>query len=175
MPLFMSTLASGLGAGNLGQAAAAAPQQARKNGYDLNPEDFINMMVTQLQNQDPMEPAKNEELLSQMSQIGQLQSSTSLHDSLQTMTLQNSLGSAGNLIGKHVQGLGDEGNDIDGVVTSVRVEAGNVWLELDTGNTVRLDRVTEIDTVDPDLDLDADLDADLDLDLDPTDDGDTLA
>ena len=59
------------------------------SGYNLKPADFIKMMVTQLQNQDPMQPACNSDLLAQMSQIGQLQSSTTLQDSLKTMTLQN--------------------------------------------------------------------------------------
>ena len=53
------------------------------------------MMITQLQNQDPLEPAKNQELLAQMSQIGQLQSSTQLQDSLKGLVLQNSLGRRG--------------------------------------------------------------------------------
>ena len=61
---------SGIGGGS--------PQgtQVRSKNFELKTEDFIKMMITQLQNQDPMEPAKNEELLAQMSQIGQLQSST---------------------------------------------------------------------------------------------------
>lgn len=111
---------------------------------DLKPEDFIKMMITQLQNQDPMEPAKNEQLLAQMSQIGQLESSTKLQDSLEQMVLQNNLGSAGNLIGKTVVGMGDSGEELAGTVTSVRVEGKSVRLELDNGTSVRMDRVTEI-------------------------------
>jgi flagellar basal-body rod modification protein FlgD len=110
----------------------------------LNPEDFIKMMVTQLQNQDPLEPAKNSELLGQMSQIGQLQSATALQDSLKSMVLQNSLGSAGNLIGKMVQGMDANNETIGGQVTSVRVEDNKVFLELDNGQNLELGRVTEI-------------------------------
>jgi flagellar hook assembly protein FlgD len=33
-----------------------------KSKMALKAEDFIKMMITQLQNQDPMEPAKNEAL-----------------------------------------------------------------------------------------------------------------
>ena len=113
-------------------------------GLDLKPEDFIKMMITQLQNQDPTEPAKNEQLLAQMSQIGQLQSSTSLQTSLSKMVLQNNLGAAGNLIGKSVTGLGGDGDDVTGTVTSVRVEGDNVLLELDNGNKLDMTRVTSI-------------------------------
>ena len=82
-------------------AAAGSSQSTRQlksKGMELKTEDFIKMMITQLQNQDPLEPAKNQELLAQMSQIGQLQSSTSLQESLKGMVLQNQIGSASALI-----------------------------------------------------------------------------
>ena len=125
-----------------GSGSSAAAGVSRK--MELKSEDFIKMMITQLQNQDPMEPAKNEQLLAQMSQIGQLQSSTQLKESLEKLVLQNNLGSAGNLIGKTVVGMGDTGEKVAGTVTSVRVEGTDVRLELDNGTTVRMDRVMQI-------------------------------
>ncbi|MEM8874943.1 MAG: flagellar hook capping FlgD N-terminal domain-containing protein [Planctomycetota bacterium] len=144
----MSTIASGLG-------ASAGPTQIQSDSKSLNAEDFIAMMVTQLQNQDPLEPQKNSELLGQMSQIGQLQSQTDLQESLETMVLQQSIGSAGQLIGKTVTGLGDTG-EVTGVVNSVRVEDGSVVLELDTGEKLAMENVVEInetrlDTIEPEL------------------------
>jgi flagellar basal-body rod modification protein FlgD len=122
------------------------PESARRKNYELKTEDFIKMMITQLQNQDPMEPAKNQELLAQMSQIGQLQSATTLQESLKGMVTQNQIGAAAALIGKTVQGLDTNDDPIDGVVTSVRVEADGVSLELDNGQRLPLGRVTSIST-----------------------------
>ncbi|MBC7782836.1 MAG: flagellar hook capping protein [Burkholderiales bacterium] len=127
-----------------GISSGTSGNQVKSNKYELKTEDFINMMVTQLQNQDPLEPAKNQELLAQMSQIGQLQSSTALTDSLKGMVLQNQIGSAAGLIGKSVQGLDTDNDPIDGVVTSIRIEDDSVNLELDNGKSVPLDRVTSI-------------------------------
>src|SRR4051812_5595726 len=112
--------------------------------YNLQPKDFIKMMITQLQNQDPMEPAKNEQLLAQMSQIGQLETSTQLQTSLKSVTLQTQIGSASALIGKSVQGLDDNNDPIDGVVNSVKVNGDSVDLQLDTGMSVSLNRITSI-------------------------------
>src|SRR5438477_13067402 len=78
---------------SLGAASSIPGNQVKGSKMALKPEDFIKMMITQLQNQDPMEPAKNEELLAQMSQIGQLQSSTDLQTSLKTLVMQNNIGS----------------------------------------------------------------------------------
>jgi flagellar basal-body rod modification protein FlgD len=121
-----------------------SPNKIQTTKSALNANDFIKMMVTQLQNQDPLNPDKNSELLSQMSQIGQLQSTTELQASLKTLVLQDSLGAAGNLIGKMVQGLDDNGAKMDGMVNSVQVQDGNVVLQLDSGKTLQLAKVTSI-------------------------------
>lgn len=129
----------------------------------LKVEDFINMMVTQLQNQDPMEPAKNEQLLSQMSQIGQLQSQQELTanqklltDSLKSMVQQNNIGAASNLIGKEVEGTGEKNADgttskVTGKVEGVSVLNGAVTLRLDSGEKIALENVTSV--LNPDADL----------------------
>jgi len=124
--------------------------KAPSTKFALKAEDFIRMMVTQLQNQDPMEPAKNEQLLAQMSQIGQLQASTDLQTSLKTLVLQNNIGSAGNLIGKKINGLDARGAKVDGVVTSVRVENDQVSLDLDNGKSLSLSNVVSIAQMNPD-------------------------
>jgi flagellar basal-body rod modification protein FlgD len=124
--------------------APGSPNRLQSKSSTLKAEDFINMMVTQLQNQDPLEPAKNSELLAQMSQIGQLQTATAMQDTLKGLVLQNSLGAAGNLIGKIVEGLDDNGEPMDGLVTAVRVEKNEVMLELDNGKSLKLARVTSI-------------------------------
>ncbi len=123
----------------------AAPNTLKSNNkLALKTEDFIKMMITQLQQQDPMEPAKNEQLLAQMSQIGQLQSNTLMQESLKGMVLQHQIGSAGNLIGKSIKGLSPEGEPVQGLVNSVRVEEGSVKLELDNGKQLALERVISI-------------------------------
>jgi flagellar basal-body rod modification protein FlgD len=111
---------------------------------NLKTEDFIKMMITQLQNQDPMEPAKNDQLLAQMSQISQLQSSTNLQDSLKTIVQQSNLSAAGSMIGKLVKGKDASGADISGVVSSVKVEDGSLFLELDSGKKMGFADVTNI-------------------------------
>jgi flagellar basal-body rod modification protein FlgD len=127
-----------------GSSGTTGTQVANPNGFNLQPSDFLNMMITELQNQDPTKPTSSSDLLGQMSQIGQLQSATTLQTSLQSMVLQNSISSAGNLIGKSVQGMDDQNETVGGLVTSVRVESNQVMLELDSGKNLALGRVTSI-------------------------------
>jgi flagellar basal-body rod modification protein FlgD len=131
---------AGLGSSSTGATTSSTPLKKKS----LNADDFIKMMITQLQNQDPTDPAKSDQLLAQMSQISQLQSSTALNDSLKSMVMQNQIGSASSLIGKSVQGMAADNTTISGMVTSVKVESDAVKLELDSGQALELGRVTSI-------------------------------
>lgn len=122
---------------------AASGNQAAKT-KSLSPSDFLNLMVTQLQNQDPTQPTSSSDLLAQMSQIGQLQSANSLQTAMQGISLQNSIGAASSLIGKNVQGMDINNNTITGVVNSVKVANNAVSLELDNGQELDITRVTTI-------------------------------
>jgi flagellar basal-body rod modification protein FlgD len=112
--------------------------------YNLKPSDFISMMVTQLENQDPTQPMSNSDLLGQISQIGQLQSSDSLQTTLQSMQLQTNLGSGAALLGKSVQGTDANSNVVSGVVNSLQVTGNTVTLQLDSGNSLPLANVTTV-------------------------------
>ncbi|HEX8325402.1 MAG TPA: flagellar hook capping FlgD N-terminal domain-containing protein [Tepidisphaeraceae bacterium] len=135
---------------SLTNSAANAGTAAAGKKKSLEASDFINMMITQLQNQDPTEPTKSADLLAQMSQIGSLQSSTELQSSLKTMTLQNSISNAAALIGKTVAGKDAAGEDMDGVVTSVKVVDGELSLQLDSGQSMSMNNVLSVTpTLDP--------------------------
>jgi len=111
---------------------------------DISPEQFLQLLITQLQNQDPFEPMKNQELLQQISAVRGLQSTIELQDTLESITLQQQISSAGGLIGKVVSGLNEALDQASGLVTSVSVESGHVYLDLDTGARLPLGNVTRV-------------------------------
>jgi flagellar basal-body rod modification protein FlgD len=104
----------------------------------------MNIMVTQLENQDPLDPTSASDLLQQVSEIGQLSSTDQLQSSMQTMSLQSQIGSASSLIGKSVTGLDPNGSATTGTVNSVQVQSSGAFLELDNGDTVSLSNVSTI-------------------------------
>lgn len=61
----------------------------------LGMQDFLNLIMAQMTNQDPMSPMENTEFISQMAQFSSLQAMTDMRE----MTMQ---GQAANLIGKNV-------------------------------------------------------------------------
>ena len=125
-------------------AAASGAQGTGRDYSSLGQADFLRLLTVQLQQQDPTEPAKNDQLLAQMSQISQLQSSSDLTTSLKGMVQQNQIGSAATLIGKKVTGMDAANNTISGTVTSVRVTDDGANVELDNGQSLAVTRVTAI-------------------------------
>lgn len=91
---------------------------------DLQIEDFIKMMVAELQNQDPLNPMDNAQILQQMSQMQSLNSTEKLNTTLDAVLLGQNLSNAGSLIGKTIVGLNDKGKDVTGEVESVTIVGG---------------------------------------------------
>jgi flagellar basal-body rod modification protein FlgD len=114
------------------------------SSLNLSASDFVNIMVTQLQNQDPLDPTDSGQLLTQISQIGQLESSTQLQSSLSSFVQQSQIGAASALIGKAVTGNDANNNPVSGNVTSVSVTTSGASLVLDSGSTLPLGSITNI-------------------------------
>ena len=129
---------------------AAAAQAATGNGLGgISGEDFLNILLKQLQFQDPFEHMGNEEMAQQIATIRELEVNTRLGAKLEAITDQERVGSAAALIGKYAKGsVSDaEGNtfEAEGVVTGVRFNRdGEVILELDTGDALPLSGLTEV-------------------------------
>jgi flagellar basal-body rod modification protein FlgD len=79
-------------------------------------------MVTELTNQDPLNPMDNTQLVQQMGELRSIAASDQLTNTLQAVQTQQSLTTASSLIGKTVTALSDDNGDITGVVQSVSVE-----------------------------------------------------
>jgi len=124
--------------------ANTGAKSGKSNRMNLKTEDFVKMMITQLQQQDPTEPAKNGELLAQMSQIASLQSNTTLQESMSALSKQSQIGSAAGLIGKKIQGIDANDDPVEGQVTGVSVAGDEVTLQLDTGKSLPLTKVSAI-------------------------------
>ena len=113
----------------------------------LTANDFIKFLVTELQNQDPLSPTDSNQMLQQMSEIGQLESSDNLQTSLTGMVQQNQIAAASGMIGKYVQGTDQNQNSVTGIVQSVQVASGGaVNLILNSGDTMPMNNVTTITT-----------------------------
>ena len=97
---------------------------------ELNIDHFLTLMITELQNQDPLSPLKNHELLQQISQIREVGATDKLTNTLEAVLLGQNISSATNLIGQDVRAITDAGNSVSGIVERVTIIDGVPRLEL---------------------------------------------
>jgi len=110
----------------------------------LTSADFMKLLITQLQNQDPTNPMDSDQLLSQISQMRDLQSSIELSSALKNLTLNQQLSSATSFLGKTVTALhGSDQQQIEGVVDRVQVADGKAMLEIG-GQQIELSEVVSV-------------------------------
>ncbi|MBI1247365.1 flagellar biosynthesis protein FlgD [bacterium] len=119
---------------------------------DLNMDQFLQLMIKELQNQDPLDPMKNAEMLQQISEIRTIGATDQLRASLDSMQQSQGISTASSLIGKQVQALNSDGYVMFGLVKSVQLtpdDKGNrtLSLKVDTGDQtvdVNMDDVYQI-------------------------------
>ena len=128
-------------------AAGGLPPQPK----ELDKDAFLQLLVTQLQHQDPIEPAKNEEFIAQLANFSSLEQMELLNENLVTLTLLqqsnellSQLTASSALIGQEVNYVDPKtGSEQVGVVDSVKIQDGMATLNVG-GQDVPLLSVSEV-------------------------------
>jgi len=106
-------------------------------------QDFLKLLITQLSNQDPFEPMKNQELLQQLSAIRSLESNMTLSENINSLVNHQQLASATLLIGRLITGVDTVGQGVEGKVERVILDAGGIRLQIGQ-HEVPLGNVTRV-------------------------------
>ncbi|MDC7224038.1 MAG: flagellar hook assembly protein FlgD [Spirochaetales bacterium] len=85
---------------------------------ELGKDDFLKILITQMQNQDPTKPMEDKEFIAQMAQFSSLEQMTNMNEAFKSLAGQLNSSSAMNFLGKTVQYAEGE-NSLTGVVEAV--------------------------------------------------------
>ncbi|WP_099363013.1 flagellar hook assembly protein FlgD [Fredinandcohnia onubensis] len=131
-------------------------KQERKTGNDiLGKDDFLKILMTQLQNQDPMNPMEDKDFIAQMATFTSLEQMTNMNSTLEkfvTSQKGEQLLKYSSMIGKEVEYSfkteDENGNEIinkgQGIVTSVSQKSGYIELELKGGTKIYSDEILKV-------------------------------
>lgn len=133
-----------LAASSTSPSASSAPNRLS----DLSSEQFLKIIFTELQKQDPLSPNDSSKLLEQLSSIRNIQSDIEISNQLKSVVNQNQFSSAGTLIGQHISGLDDQARRVQGQVVSVSSTKSGPVLNLKAGQRVPFSSVDQIQ-IDP--------------------------
>ncbi len=123
---------------------------ARTPSPELNSDDFLTLLVAQLQNQDPLSPMDQQEFLGELSQFNILQQNIDLNDAFLHFLQFQELTQATSLIGKEVVALttNDDGtgNSYKGTVEEVYFTTSGAILRLDDDSEVSILDIVNVST-----------------------------
>lgn len=122
---------------------SATSSTSRSASSALSTDDFFKIMITEMSNQDPLEPLDNQQFLNQLTQMQTLQATTKLSEGIEALLLGQQISSAGALIGREVSGLSADGVELGGVVDRVVIQDQQVLLGIGSG-LVPLSAVKEV-------------------------------
>ncbi|HZG70584.1 MAG TPA: flagellar hook assembly protein FlgD [Chondromyces sp.] len=132
-------------------------QQPKTGGSSLGKDEFLKILMTQLQNQDPLSPMEDKEFIAQMATFSTLEQITNMASSFDRfvqMQQQSQLVSYNSFIGKEVtwhklmesQDSGAEPSvqTGEGMVTTVRFKGTSVEFVLEDGTVLEPANISEV-------------------------------
>jgi len=81
--------------------------------------DYMKLLVTQLQNQNPLEPLSNNEMASQLAQFSQLQQLESMNSSFAKVLATIEHNYANSLIGKNISFVGETEAGVEDAINGI--------------------------------------------------------
>jgi len=110
----------------------------------LGKDDFLKLLVTQLQNQDPLKPMDNTEYVSQLAQFSSLEQMTNIATASNSTYTSQASASALAMIGKTVEWADSStGKNQTGKVDSISFVDGKPKLNIGT-STVEVSNVVKV-------------------------------
>lgn len=98
---------------------------------DLDVDSFLKLMIAELQNQDPLNPMENDQMLAQIGQMREIAASDQLTSTLDGVLLGQNIASATNLIGAEVDAVSDDNQKVTGEVKKISIADGVPKLHLE--------------------------------------------
>jgi flagellar basal-body rod modification protein FlgD len=114
---------------------------ATKKAGDIGKDDFLKLLVGQLQHQDPMQPSDDTQFIGQMAQFSQLEQETNNAKSTEDLVRASTLG----MIGRTVTYTDAAKASQTGVVTAVDIDSeGTATLTVGGQSGIDAGKVTQV-------------------------------
>jgi flagellar basal-body rod modification protein FlgD len=109
-------------------STAAASSVTQKT---LGQDDFLKLVVTELSNQDPLNPQKDTEFIAQMAQFTSLEQTKAMTSNISKLTSQQQILQANGMLGKTVTLQVSKDTQVQGTVTAVNIAEGTPTIVVD--------------------------------------------
>jgi flagellar basal-body rod modification protein FlgD len=101
----------------------------------LNYNDFLQLMVAQLQNQDPLNPTDSSQFMSQIAEFSNVEQSINANTKLGQLLVNSNISQASTMIGLTIKGT----DGTEGTIQSVRIDSTGSTAVLTNGQQVPIE------------------------------------
>lgn len=115
---------------NTTAASSSAAGTDKKSGSSLGAaagmgkDDFMQLLIAQLKNQDPMKPMEDKEFVTQLAQFSSLEAIEKMTARMEELTGSQALVQAATLLGKQVTAKLESGEVVTGTISQVKMIDG---------------------------------------------------
>ncbi|HWW54044.1 MAG TPA: flagellar hook capping FlgD N-terminal domain-containing protein [Acidimicrobiales bacterium] len=129
----------------LSPTPAQTTSPTRSTGADslADPNTFLQLLVAELKNQDPMNPSDPNQYLAQTAQFTMVQKINDLDTQMTSMLASSQQAAAAALIGRQIVGSTASGTPVSGVVSGLQMSNGAPLLVVG-GKTLPMSNVTSV-------------------------------
>ncbi|PUU94675.1 MULTISPECIES: flagellar hook assembly protein FlgD [Halanaerobium] len=113
---------------------------------NLGQDAFFKLLITQLQNQDPLNPMEDRQFISQMAEFSSLEKTEKLYSLLEKKLSSNQVIDNSNLIGKEIT-ADVEGIELSGIVSAVKSSSDKILAVLKNGSEIEINNITQVKNV----------------------------
>jgi len=112
----------------------------------LTQQDFLKLLSTQMQNQDPMQPMDDSQFMAQMAQFSTLQATTAMSTDMTALRTHSDLATASSLVGRNVTITNNTVGTVTGTVSGVDASSGSAKVVIG-GKSYSLGDITNVTPV----------------------------
>ena len=134
---------SGINSANEARYTEATEEALRRTQNELGKDAFLKILITQLSNQDPLDPLKDKDFIAQMAQFSTLEQMTNMNRSIEQMNAVTK-GSSVNYIGRVIEYEEDDGLNAFATVAYVKFDKSGVILTTTEEKDIPLQKVLAV-------------------------------
>ena len=109
----------------------------------MGKDDFMQLLIAQLKNQDPMKPMEDKEFITQLAQFSSLEAMDKMTEQMEDLTGSQMLVQAATLIGKQVSAKLETGEVVTGTISQVKMISGQPTAVVN-GKEINTSLITQI-------------------------------
>lgn len=115
-----------------GSSSNASGTSSTQSTPTLNYNDFLQLMIAQLQNQDPLNPTDSSQFMSQIAEFSNVEQGINANSKLDQLLVNSNISQASTMIGLAITGT----DGTQGVIQSVRIDSSGSTAILTNGAQV---------------------------------------